>query len=269
MYSASQCATYNSLQSNYKPPWSRDRTLSTSVSIPKNNGNNHGISKKQSFALAVKRSSQGVLKTRSSCVKPNSISFASPLEVEVGASASNPVKLSVVFPNATSYYPEYSSTSPDATPGDIENLSTDNDTVSFTLSSQAAVGIMYTITVMSFYGANIGAIKSFSVKSVPAPEPTASDIPIGTINAPPESFGESEKTLSEYFNNATNGYQIDLSVSMNTYSLTPTFQDDKIYIINNELSNTSEIFNATIMPRDANENGIESQSKPFKITATG
>ena len=167
MLSPTQCTNFYSLQSTYRAPCSRDRTLATAVSKPNNNGNNHGISKKRSFALAVNRSARGVLKNRGSC--GGSVSFDSPLEVEVGASVSNAVLLSSAFPKATSFNAEASSSSPEANPGDIENLSTANNSVSLTLSDQAPLEISYTITVIPFYGSRRGTSKSFIVESIPVP----------------------------------------------------------------------------------------------------
>mgnify|MGYP006087340705 CR=1 FL=1 len=67
MFSDSHCQYFSLMQSSYTPPWSRDRTLESVVYKSTNNGNNHSLSKKQSFALAIKRGAQGTLKTRKLC----------------------------------------------------------------------------------------------------------------------------------------------------------------------------------------------------------
>lgn len=471
MLSPSQCTTFYSLQSTYRAPWSRDRTLATAVSKPNNNGNNHGISKKRSFALAVNRSARGVLKNRGSC--GGSVSFDSPLEVEVGSSVSNAVLLSSAFPKATSFNVEASSSSPEANPGDIENLSTANNSVSLTLSDQAPLEISYTITVIPFYGSRRGTSKSFIVESIPVPgtviqskepfymnriaeynndyvkttkndyvlvntenternleyaasannqfvllhvkgmskeeyikygdqlyvalndanvntsnptiaynlgaaddnkslqvsplntiqqniisnpsstyefmyyinpdpldynnnsqdnssyglgkiilktepfcfavdywyggagqgcgypgcrsiqdkdnnlyaghgtsgvslfqaqntpQPTATDVAIGTINAPPESTGSSEKTLNVYFNNATYGFTTILDPTDNYSLILSTASENKIYVINEEIENSGKTFSATIYPYDSTLTKVQSAGKIFYITTTG
>lgn len=67
MFSDSHCQSFSLMQSIYIAPWSRDETLPSAISKPTNNGNNHMLSKKQSFALAIKRGASGTLTTRKSC----------------------------------------------------------------------------------------------------------------------------------------------------------------------------------------------------------
>ena len=101
------------------------------------------------------------------------------------------------------------------------------------------------------------------------PPPTATDVPIGTINAPPESFGSSEKTLNVYFNNATHGFTIILDDTDNYSLKLSTASENKINVINEEFENSGKTFSATIYPYNSTGTKIQSAGKIFYITTIG
>ena len=184
--------------------------------------------------------------------------FASPLEIVIGETASNSVKLSDAFPSATTFNTSLSTTSQIANPGNLK-VTTENDEISIQVTGASLSDITYTITVSP---EDSEVSKTFEVVTKPV-TPTATDVAIGTISVPSQSFASSQDTLSAYFNNANNGYTTH--VDLTSYNIEVKIQENKIFVVNNEESVWGASIGATIEPNDEFGHGISSQSKPFTI----